>query len=436
MSRHIVAWLAWSLWAACVTIIALSLLLDFLTPSIGLPTGLRPEPSIAVLTGILSLAYPTVGALIVSRLPANPIGWIFCGMGLLFAVRPFSVTYADYALLVNPALPGEEYVAWFCSWEWFALPTLAIFLVLVFPDGRLLSRKWRIVTWCVLLGAALTALADALWPGNLNDFPLVENPFGVLGVIGGGLTTYFLFAAIKFFGTMLLLLSLFAALISLMVRLHRARGDERQQIKWFMYTAVPLTVFGSVLNLNLVIIAFSTTFLSQTVSLLPSNLSYYAIDNVATLAGLFVPVFTYVAILKYRLYDIDLVINRALVYGSLTALLALIYFGGVTATQAIVQALTSQEELPQLVVVVSTLVIAALFNPLRRRIQSFIDRRFYRRKYDARKTLEAFSAHMREETDLEALSDDLVGVVSETMQPAHVSLWLRPDTVPKSEQVA
>jgi hypothetical protein len=158
-------------------------------------------------------------------------------MGLLFAVRPFSVTYADYALLENPALPGGEYVAWFCSWEGFALPTLAVFLVLVFPDGRPPSRRWRIVTWGVLLGAALTALADALRPGELVDFPLVENPFGVLDVIGR-LTTYDIFAAIKFFGTTLLLLSLFAALISLMVRLHRARGDERQQIKWFMYAAV------------------------------------------------------------------------------------------------------------------------------------------------------------------------------------------------------
>src|SRR5215211_7780737 len=126
-----------------MALIALSLLLDFLTPNVGLPTGLRPDPSLAVLTGILSLAYPTVGALIVSRLPANPIGWIFCSVGLLSAVRPFTVAYADYALLKNPALPGEEYVAWFSSWEWFALPTLAVFLVLLFPDGRPPARRWR-----------------------------------------------------------------------------------------------------------------------------------------------------------------------------------------------------------------------------------------------------------------------------------------------------
>jgi hypothetical protein len=141
-----------------------------------------------------------------------------------------------------------------------------------------------------------------------------------------------------------------------------------------------------------------------------------------------------VAILRYRLYDIDILINRTLVYGSLTLLLAAVYFGGVTLTEAIFRTLTGQEEQPQLAIVVSTLVIAALFTPLRRRIQSFIDRRFYRKKYNAAKTLEGFSLKLRDETDLKTLSDDLVGVVSETMQPAHVSLWLRPNTPSKGEQ--
>ena len=158
------------------------------------------------------------------------------------------------------------------------------------------------------------------------------------------------------------------------------------------------------------------------------------LEDAVTLSFAGVPVAVGVAVLKYRLYDIEVVINRTLVYGSLTAMLALVYFGGVATTQAIFRALTGQEEQPQLAVVVSTLVIAALFNPLRRRIQSFIDRRFYRRKYDAAKTLEAFSAKLRDETDLDALSDDLVGVVRETMQPAHVSLWLRPDPPPRGSE--
>ena len=155
---------------------------------------------------------------------------------------------------------------------------------------------------------------------------------------------------------------------------------------------------------------------------------------VGILGFAFLPVAIAIAILKYRLYDIDRLINRTLVYGLLTAILAGVYFGGITATQAIFSAVTGQQEQPQLAIVVSTLVIAALFTPLRRRIQSFIDRRFYRRKYDARKTLEAYSAKLRNDSDLDALSDDLVGMVRETMQPAHVSLWLRPETALKDGQ--
>jgi hypothetical protein len=156
--------------------------------------------------------------------------------------------------------------------------------------------------------------------------------------------------------------------------------------------------------------------------------------SVAVLSFGGVPVAIGFAVLKYRLYDIDIIINRTLVYGSLTATLVALYFGGVAATQAILRALTGQTDQPQLAVVVSTLLIAALFNPLRRRIQSFIDRRFYRSKYDARKTLEAFSTRLRDQTDLETLNNELAGVIRETMQPAHVSLWLRPDRPPKAEQ--
>jgi hypothetical protein len=160
--------------------------------------------------------------------------------------------------------------------------------------------------------------------------------------------------------------------------------------------------------------------------------------NVGVLVGIlgfaFLPVATAIAMLRYRLYDIDRIINRTLVYGSLTAMLALVYFGGVTVTQTLLRTLTGQEKLPQIAVVASTLLIAALFTPLRRRIQSFIDRRFYRRKYDARKTLEVFSTKLKNETDLESLNNDLVGVVRETMQPAHVSLWLRPDQPPRRRE--
>src|SRR5215213_3347341 len=189
MSHRTAAWLAWSLCVVCVALISLALLLDFVTPSIGLPTGLRPEPSLAILTGVLSLAYPTVGALIVSRLPANPIGWIFCGLGLLYDAELFTTVYADYALLQNVALPWGEFAAWFSTWIEFANPTLGVFLLLLFPSGRLPSRRWRIVAWAALLGAATAALGDAFMPGLLLTHYYVDNPFGIVGVIGGKVTT-------------------------------------------------------------------------------------------------------------------------------------------------------------------------------------------------------------------------------------------------------
>ena len=243
MSHRTAAWLAWSLWAVCVALIALTLLLDFLTGGdIPLPPQESLDPWLTVLTGVLSLAYPTVGALIASRLPTNPIGWIFCGVGLLYAVQRFTTAYADYALVENLALPGGEYVAWFSTLVGFANPTLGVFLMLLFPDGRLPSRRWRIVVWAALLGAALAALADAFTPGQLRTHFYVDNPFGVVGVIGGGFTTYDLFPASRLLGRTLLATGGLAALVSLILRLRRARGDERQKLKWFLYAAVPAAV--------------------------------------------------------------------------------------------------------------------------------------------------------------------------------------------------
>jgi len=202
---------------------------------------------------------------------------------------------------------------------------------------------------------------------------------------------------------------------------------QRQQNKWVVF-GVAIAIAGALTTIFTVGAAVDLP--SETVG--AKMLSMLLMDAF----GLLIPLSLGVAVLRARLFDIDVVINRTLVYGSLTVMLALVYLGGVATTQASVRALTGQEEQPQLAIVISTLVIAALFNPLRRGIQSFIDRRFYRRKYDARKTLEAFSAKLREETDIEALNDELVGVVRETMQPAHVSLWLRPDTGLKGKQTS
>jgi hypothetical protein len=312
--------------------------------------------------------------------------------------------YAEYRLSggYGPWSLAET-AAWFASWSWTILVYLPTsFLLLLFPDGRLPSPRWRPVAWCAALGLIGFVAGTALQPGPLGDFPQIVNPYGVDSLI---------LEAVAVTGAILALASMVASAGSLIVRMRRAGTVERQQIKWLAYGGA---------------VVVGTIFASGFVSIWSVPLSILIIS--AALLGL--PVFTGIAILRYRLYDIDIIINRTLVYGSLTLLLALVYFGGVTATQAIFRSLSGQEQQPQLAIVVSTLVIAALFDPLRRRIQSFIDRRFYRRKYDARKTLEAFSAKLRDETDLDALRDDLVGVVRETMQPAHVSLWLLPELPP------
>jgi hypothetical protein len=203
-------------------------------------------------------------------------------------------------------------------------------------------------------------------------------------------------------------------------------ATQRQQTKWVVF-GVAVAIVGTLTTIFTV---------GAAVDLPPEEVGSKMLSMLLMDAfGLFIPLSIGIAVLRARLFDIDVVINRTLVYGSLTVILALVYFGGVAMTEVIFRGLTGQEQQPQLAIVISTLVIAALFNPLRRRNQSFIDRRFYRRKYDARKTLEEFSARLRDETDLEALNADLVGVVRETMQPAHVSLWLRPGTAPQREVV-
>jgi len=279
----------------------------------------------------------------------------------------------------------------------------------LFPDGRLPSPRWRPVAWCAALGVISFVAYSALEPGPLEEFPRITNPYGVDSPI---------LDAVAVTGAILASASMVASAVSLIVRMRRAGRVERQQIKWLAYGgALVVGVVGAV-------------FVGSVISIWSGDVSIAVIGF--SLLG--VPIFTGVAIARYRLYDIDIVINRTLVYGALTAALVAVYFGGVATVQALFRALTGQEQQPQLVVVASTLVIAALFTPLRSRIQSFIDRRFYRRKYDAAKTLEAFSAALREETDLDALSEDLVGVVRETIQPAHASLWLHPDSALKDKK--
>ena len=289
-----------------------------------------------------------------------------------------------------------------------------MFLPLLFPDGHPPSRRWRGVGLLggLSIGLICVLTSIVLWP---ERGPALLQLGGYAGEVEEWRSAV-LDWVLRLGGPMLLLAGL-GAVISLVVRYRRARGDVRQQIKWFASAAALTLVW---------ILLFGQASLRG----LPGVI--LALSGLLVIAS--IPVATGIAILRYRLYDIDLIINRTLVYGSLSASMALVYFGGVATTQAIFRALTGQEQQPQLAVVVSTLAIAALFMPLRCRIQSFIDSRFYRRKYDAAKTLEAFSAKLRDETDLDALSNDLVVAVRETMQPAHVSLWLRPQVSPKGTQ--
>jgi signal transduction histidine kinase len=384
MSARTATRLAWSLWVACVVLVTLALLLDYATPgSLHFRTGERLNPVLAVLMGMLSLAYPTVGALIVSRLPTNPIGWIFCGAGLLYETQRFCIAYADYALLQNWALPWGEYVAWVSTWVGFAGPVLAgVFLILLFPNGRLPSRRWLTVAWVAVIGAALAAIGDAFTPGMLRTHSFVENPFGVAGVIGGRYPpAYQVFSASMVLGTTLLLMSTLIALFSLILRLHRGRGDERQQLKWFLYAAVPATVCVSVALLDVALHHLNTYFL-----LFENSPSYTGpwsweflifISYLGVYSALAVPVFTYIAILRHHLYDIDVVINRTLVYGSLSACVVGIYVLAVVALGALFQA---QGTLA--VSLSATGLVAILFQPLRSRLQRGVNRLIYGERDD------------------------------------------------------
>ena len=310
----------------------------------------------------------------------------------------FCGEYAIYTLLAAPgSLPAGEAAAWIRYWIWVPYLGLGVFLFLLVPNGKLPGSSWRwfarLSVLLVLTGTGLVAID----PEPIRSLGPIQNPLGIECMPSLSWTVEAVMFAL-----------IFVATASLFMRLHYSRGIERQQIKWITYAAVT---------------GISGAILMYTIAEATDVLWLKGFGFVLLTIGLVgIPISMGIAILRYRLFEIDLIINRTLVYGSLTATLALFYFGSVTALQSLFSLLTGQGD--TLAIVASTLAIAALFNPLRGRIQGFVDRRFYRRKYDAAKTLKAFGARLREETDLEKISDGLVGVVRETMQPSHVSLWL------------
>jgi hypothetical protein len=382
-------------------------------------TGGLSTPFYAILP---FLPFTIVGAVVASRRPTNPVGWISLAVGTLWMLNMVATYYILYGLRV--ASPGSvPYpVAVGSLAEWLG-PTAALlfgtFLILLFPDGRLPSSRWRPVAWLCGVVIASTIILTTLVPGPLSDLRNVNNPFGLEG--------HPWVANLNGAVGLLFPLCLLISASSLILRYLRSGGEVREQIKWLAFAA-------SVVALGVLAAVVQGTFFASDGAGNADPLWGKLLQDALTISFAGVPVAIGFAVLKYRLYGIDIVINRTLVYGSLTLMLALVYFGGVTATQALFRTLTGQQQQPQLAVVISTLIIAALFNPLRHHLQYFIDRRFYRRKYDAARTLETFSIRLRDETDLQALDAELTRVVRETMQPEHVSLWLRPGTPTKAEK--
>jgi hypothetical protein len=381
--------LAWSLCAACVAGIGGLLVLKVLNGA----ADLRSAPLVAA-----PLAFSVVGALVASRQQRNPVGWQLLAVGLLLTANLLGETYARYALITAPgSLPGGQYGTWL---GWTYAPTvaiLAIFLPLYFPTGRLLSPRWRPVVWSGIGFLAFAVAGNALWPGPQPPLPgldPVPNPVVFLPQATP------LFELFRNLAGLCLLPGIAGAIAALVVRFRRSRGIERQQLKWFTYAAALAPVPGFVYEAAPSIFGLLRTLI------LP-----------------LVPISIGVAILRYRLYEIDRILNRTLVYGLLTAVLGLCYAAG---SLVFVLVSGTGADPPSWLVAAATLAAAAIFRPARRRIQAAVDRRFNRRKYNAAQTIQAFSSRLRDQIDLDTLSTELLAVVDQTMEPTRVWLWLRP----------
>jgi hypothetical protein len=347
--------------------------------------------------------WPVIGGLIINRHPRHPVGWLLFASFPVAALDLLVIGYTTYATSVVPGslpIPGAVLVWLNWSAQSFVLVTLTL-MYLLFPTGRLISRRWRIVAWIAVIALPVYLALQTLQPGPLGSFPELENPFGAAKSLWAALEPIYIgsFA--------ILLLCNLAAVISLFLRLQRSRGDERQQVKWLVLPAIifwisqPLTFVAEFFSNNLILVgAIILTFAS-----IP-----------------FIVVAVAVAIFHYRLYDIDLIIRRTVVYGALTATLAFVYLASIVLLQGLFVVVTGEQSAAA--IVISTLLITALFNPLRKRIQNDIDRRFYRRKYDADQMLEAFAEQLRHEVNLEQISRNLLKVAAESMQPERIELWL------------
>jgi len=397
MNPRTAARLGWSLFGLSVLLLAVAFVLNLRRPQypdVGATTG-------ELLLGLVLLLFGWFGALIVSRRPGNPIGWLLCAFGIVSGLLGFAGEYAIYGLITRPgAAPGAAALAWFASWMVAVLLGLLAALLLLFPTGRPPSPGWRWWLWLAGIGNLLYVLSALwAWPQRGADLLLLDaipEPVGLPGV---------LYAV----GANAGLVAVLAAGVSVLVRFRRARGAERQQIKWLLFAVVTVIVGYPLLDLARYALGH--------------NFEATADASISVLLSC-VPLAVGLAILRYRLYDIDRLINRTLVYGLLTAILGLVYAGAVLVLGDLFGGIGAKP--PSWVVAGVTLTVATLFRPARRRIQTAVDRRFNRRRYHAAKTIEAYSARLRDEVDLDTLSTELLAVVDQTMEPTRVSLWLRP----------
>jgi hypothetical protein len=382
--------LAWALWALAVVLLPAGPLWQALEG-----TGAGDVPFMVGLVAV-QLAAASAGAVIASRLPGNAVGWIFLALGAGLGFTLACGAWAELGLDTSHGpLPGDEAAAWLASWLFLPVALgLPLFLLLLFPDGRYLSRRWRRLGLLIGSFIGVACVVKALVPGRIE--PGLQNPLAPGGALGEAIDV------LDLVNNILSLPAFLLAATGLALRLRRSRGVERQQLKWFTYAA-----------------ALASAGMAGS-GLVPTGLASDALLLVGLLALAALPVATGMAILRYRLYDIDVVINRTLVYGALTATLAAAYVASVLLLQLVLSPGSD------LAIAASTLAVAALFGPARARIQAGVDRRSYRRRYDARRTHEAFAGRMRDEVALDALTTELRDAVVETMQSAHLSLWVRP----------
>ena len=370
----------------------------------------------SLLLTVSFLAFPLVGAVIISQRPTNTVGWIFCVIGLGTAITSYSAAYVQLALQAHTdGLLMTGIVDQMGDTVWPLNVVNGLLLLLLFPDGKPLSPRWRFVIWALCANLFVVITGQLVYPGALESHGRVPNPLGVPALAG-----YSSFAINDAYAPMPVIVLL--ATVSLILRYRRAAMKERQQIKWFVYGAAIM-----------VVIIAAGTVASSLISTDSADRVANAVGNITFALGILaLPIGAGVGVVRYRLYDIDVLIKRTLVYGALTAILAGLYFALVIGAQRMTHAFTGQWAAQQpVMIVLTTLLIAALFQPLRGWLQGAIDRRFYRSRYDAARTVAAFSVSLRNEVDLAQLNEHLLAVIDETMRPAHVSLWMCSESATK-----